>query len=102
MIEVGGIYKLLHSIKGWPVENAHSLEDAAQVILGSPYWEIPKDCYRVMDKNETYCLLAVSRSGKVSPNNRYLAVNISLGDYFRAAGEDCRLDDEDLLETGLE
>lgn len=104
MIKIGGIYRLFHSIKGWPVEDAHSLEDASQVILGSPYWEIPKDCYRVLDMNETYSLLAVSREGKVSPDKRYLAVNISLQECIRPVDKDCgqKDDDEENLEEELD
>jgi hypothetical protein len=95
MIEVGGFYKLLHSIKGWPVEDAGSLEEASRVILGSPYWDIPVDCYRVLDMNDTYSLIAVNRKGKVSRDKRYLAVNVTLIECIRPIDEDYPGDDED-------
>ncbi len=78
MITTNHIYRLTRPIKGWPVEEADTLEEAAGMILGSPYWNIPEDIYKVLDKNDTYSLLAVSRDGRVSPDKRYLAVNVKL------------------------
>lgn len=100
-IEIGGIYKLVYSIKGWPVENAKTIADATDSILGSPYWDIPKDCYRVLDKNEIYSLLAVSRDGKVSPDKRYLAVNITLKENIRLADANCGQSTEDNFDEEL-
>ena len=80
MIEIKRVYKLLVPFKGWPVKEAETLEEATEMILGSPYWEIPQDTYRVIDKNEIYSLLAVYSEGKTSYENRYLAINIELMD----------------------
>jgi hypothetical protein len=76
MTEVNEIYDLREAIKGWPVNEAGSLKEASEMILGSPFWDIPEDRYIVIDKNETYSLLAVFANGKVSSKNRYLAVNM--------------------------
>ena len=73
-IETNRTYKLIRAVKGWPVEDSTTLDEAAKMILGSPYWDIPEDCYRVIDKNDTYCLLAVYRKGHTNPKNHYLAV----------------------------
>ena len=78
MTEVNELYDLQEAIKGWPVNGAGSLEEASEMILGSPYWDIPGDRYIVIDKNEIYSLLAVFAKGKVSSKNRYLAVNMDL------------------------
>jgi hypothetical protein len=78
MTEVNEIYDLREAIKGWPVNKAGSLTEASKMILGSPYWDIPEDRYIVIDKNETYSLLAVFVNGKASSRNRYLAVNMDL------------------------
>jgi hypothetical protein len=80
MLEKDKIYKLLTPVKGWPVKEAETLEEAAGVILGSPYWDIPVDTYKVIDKNETYSLLAVYKEGRISMQNRYLATNMKLTD----------------------
>ena len=80
MIEINSIYKLSTSVKGWPVKEAETLEEAAGVILGSPYWDIPEDTYKVIDKNETYSLLAVYKEGRISTQNRYLVTNMKLTD----------------------
>jgi len=76
MTEVNEIYDLQEAIKGWPVHEAGSLKEASETILGSPYWDIPEDRYIVIDKNETYSLLAVYANGKVSSKRRYLVVNM--------------------------
>ena len=80
MIEIESIYKVVTPFKGWPVEEAHDLEEAAQMILGSPYWDIPQDIYKIVDQNETYCLLAVydRETGRASRLKRYLAVHMHL------------------------
>lgn len=96
MIEQSKIYKLLSQIKGWPVQEAADLEEATQMILGSPYWDIPVDVYRVLDKNETYCLLAVHKDGRISMNNRYLALNMNLQERIVPASPE-----EDKSETTL-
>ena len=80
MIETDKIYNLLIPFKGWPVKEAETLAEAARMILGSPYWEIPRDTYRIIEKNEIYSLLAVYNEGKTSFENRYLATNIELAD----------------------
>lgn len=78
MIEVNRIYKLLAHLKGWSVDDATNIAEASHLILGSPYWDIPKDMYRIIDKNDTYSLLAVYKDGRTISNNHYLAVNIHL------------------------
>jgi len=88
MIEKNEIYKLISPLKGWPVHEAEDLEEASQMILGSPYWDIPQDIYKVIDKNETYSLLAVYKNGKTSFEKRYLAVNVRLVEKIEPAGED--------------
>jgi len=80
MIETNKIFNLLNPLKGWPVKEAETLAEATQMILGSPYWKIPQDTYRIIDKNEIYSLLAVYNEGKTSFENRYLATNIELMD----------------------
>jgi len=76
MPEIDEIYELRESIKGWPVEDAGTLKQASEMILGSPYWNIPQDTYIRLDKNETYSLLAVYGKGRVSTSKRYMVVNI--------------------------
>jgi hypothetical protein len=88
MIEKNKIYKLISPLKGWPVHEAEDLEEASRMILGSPYWDIPQDIYKVIDKNETYSLLAVYRKGKTSFDKRYLAVNVRLVEKIESVGED--------------
>ena len=88
MIEKNKIYKLISPLKGWPVHEAEDLEEAARMILGSPYWNIPQDVYKVIDKNETYSLLAVYRKGKTSFDKRYLAVNMKLITNVQPVSED--------------
>jgi hypothetical protein len=83
MIEKNNIYNLVSSVKGWPVREVETLEEASQVILGSPYWQIPEDTYKIIDKNETYSLLAVYRDGRTSWNKRYLALNMKLVDNIK-------------------
>jgi hypothetical protein len=78
MIEKNNVYNLVSPVKGWPVREAETLEEASQVILGSPYWQIPEDTYKIIDKNETYSLLAVYKDGRISLNKRYLALNMKL------------------------
>jgi len=78
MIEKDKHYTLLSAIRGWPVQEAADLEEATQMILGSPYWEIPGDDYAVLETNGTYSLLAVCRKGRISMKNRYLALNMVL------------------------
>jgi hypothetical protein len=85
-IELNHVYKLLNPVKGWPVKDAQTLAEATQVILGSPYWDIPEDCYKVLDKNDTYCLLAVYENGMISMDRRYLAVNSRLTGHVGACG----------------
>lgn len=70
------IHELRESVKGWPVEGASSLKQASEMILGSPYWNIPEDTYIRLDRNETYSLLAVYSRGRVSTSKRYMVVNI--------------------------
>ena len=88
MIEKDNVYKLLATIKGWSVREAQTLEDASRMILGSPYWQIPEDTYKIIDKNETYSLLARYKDGRISWDNRYLAVNMKLADHLRPLEED--------------
>ena len=76
MTEIDDIYDLREFIKGWPVEEATSLKQASEMIFGSPYWKIPEDRYMVIDKNETYSLIAVYANGRVSSKKRYMVVNI--------------------------
>lgn len=76
MSEIDEIYELRESIKGWPVEEARTLKQASEMILGSPYWNIPEDTYIRLDKNDTYSLLAVYGKGRVSTSKRYMVVNI--------------------------
>ncbi|MCX6582236.1 MAG: hypothetical protein NT166_18855 [Candidatus Aminicenantes bacterium] len=76
MTEIDGIYELREPIKGWPVEGADSLGEASEMIFGSPYWEIPEDRYIVIDKNDTYGLVAVFNEGRASHKKRYLVVNM--------------------------
>lgn len=76
MTEIDDIFDLRESVKGWPVEEAKTLEQASKMILGSPYWKIPEDRYIVLDKNETYSLLAVYADGRISTKKRYMVVNI--------------------------
>jgi len=76
MPEIDEIYDLRLSVKGWPVEGASSLRQASEMILGSPYWDIPEDTYIRLDRNETYSLLAVYGQGRVSTSKRYMVVNI--------------------------
>jgi hypothetical protein len=78
MLDKDRIFHLLTPVKGWPAREAQNLEDAARMILGSPYWLIPEDTYKIIDKNETYSLLAVYKDGRISWNNRYLALNMKL------------------------
>jgi hypothetical protein len=78
MTEVSEIYDLREAIKGWPVKEARSMDEASGMIFGSPYWDIPQDRYIVIDKNDTYSLLAVYSDGRVSSQKRYLAVNMDL------------------------
>lgn len=96
MIEKDKRYRLLSPIKGWPVQEASDLDEATQMILGSPYWDIPGDIYKVLDKNETYCLLAVYKDGRISMNDRYLALNMILQERIAPA-----LPGEDNIETAL-
>jgi len=81
-IEKEQVYSLKTTIKGWPVREAHTLEEASKMILGSPYWQIPEDTYKIIDKNETYSLLARYQKGRISWANRYLAINMKLVDYL--------------------
>jgi hypothetical protein len=67
------------------VEDSISLEEAANVILGSPYWDIPEDTYQIIDKNDTYCLLAVSHNGRLNPENHYMAVIINITEFLEPA-----------------
>jgi len=89
MIEKEKIYTLSQPIKGWPVEDADTLEEAVAVIFGSPYWDIPDDCYKVLDKNETYSLLAVYKDKRTSMDKRYLAVNAKLSDLLLESDKSC-------------
>jgi hypothetical protein len=86
IIEKNKIYNLMAPLKGWPVKEAEDLQEAAQMILGSPYWDIPQDIYRVIDKNETYSLLAVYRNGRTSFDDRYLALNMKLSEMIKPVG----------------
>ena len=88
MIEKNKIYKLTSPLKGWPVHEAEDLGEAARMILGSPYCNIPQDVYKVIDKNETNSLLAVYRKGKTSFDKRYLAVNMKLLKKIQPVSED--------------
>ncbi|MGE5340885.1 MAG: hypothetical protein ACM3SY_05315 [Candidatus Omnitrophota bacterium] len=83
MIDVNKIYKLLTHLKGWPVRGARTLDEATRMILGSPYYDIPEDCYKVIDKNSTYSLLAVYHNGEISKKNRYMAVNMNLNNRIK-------------------
>lgn len=76
MTEIDDVFDLRESVKGWPVEEANTLKEASEMILGSPYWKIPEDRYIVLDKNETYSLLAVYADGRISTKKRYMVVNI--------------------------
>lgn len=79
-IEVNGIYRVVVSFKGWPVQEAQDLAEATGMILGSPYWHIPEDIYKIVDQNDVYSLLAVFNPGTGRPSlmKRYLAVNMHL------------------------
>ena len=88
MIEKDLIFHLLAPVKGWPAREAQTLEDAGKMILGSPYWQIPEDTYKIIDKNETYSLLAVYKNGRISWNNRYLALNLKLMDHVQWVSEE--------------
>jgi hypothetical protein len=88
MIEKNKIYRLISPLKGWPVQEADDLKEASRMILGSPYWNIPQDIYIVIDKNETYSLLAVYRKGKPSFEKRYMAVNMKLINKVQPISED--------------
>ncbi len=92
MIEANQIYKLLHSVKGWPVEDASTLEEASANIFGSPYWNIPEDCYLVIETNATYCLLGVFQNGKVRPDCRYLTVSTHFDGHVELSGVDCHIE----------
>lgn len=77
MIEINETYELREPIKGWAVEKADSLREATEMIFGSPNWELPEDRYVIIDKNDTYSLLAVfNNNGKPSYKKRYLVVNM--------------------------
>lgn len=78
MIEKTRIYKLLQSVKGWPVDTAHNFEEAVTKIFGSPYWDIPEDCYQVIETNDIYCLLGVYEDGKLRSDYHYLTVTARL------------------------
>jgi len=82
MIKIENIYRVVTPFKGWPVQEANNLDEATQMILGSPYWAIPQDVYKIVDQNDTYSLLAVydPESGRASRTIRYLAVNMHLQD----------------------
>lgn len=86
MMEVNKIYNLVAPLKGWPVKEAETLEEATQMILGSPYWDIPQDTYKIIAKNEIYSLLAVYKDGKTSLENRYLVINMKLLDTIGPPG----------------
>ncbi len=79
-MEQNQVFKVVKSFKGWPVEEAGSLEEASHMIFGSPYWEIPEDTYTIIDKNETFSILAVYKNGRPSYRTRYMAVNMNLSD----------------------
>ncbi|MCU0287497.1 MAG: hypothetical protein MUF15_14020 [Acidobacteria bacterium] len=81
MTELNDLYELYRPIKGWPVEGAESLQEASNMIFGSPYWEIPEDRYMIIDKNNTYSLLAVFAMGKASHKKRYLVLNMDFLEY---------------------
>ncbi|MCP4221168.1 MAG: hypothetical protein GY765_41445 [bacterium] len=83
MTEIDQVYELKRPIKGWPVRKASNLQEAAEMIFGSPYWELPEDRYVVLDNNETYSILAVVSSGRASLNNRYMVVNMDFVDNSR-------------------
>jgi hypothetical protein len=88
MIEKNKVYNLISPLKGWPVQEAADLEEAAGMILGSPYWDIPEDVYKVIDKNETYSLLVVYKKGKASFEKRYMAINVRLVEKIKPASEE--------------
>ena len=88
MIDKEKVYNLTSPLKGWPVQEAQDLEEASRLILGSPYWDIPQDVYKVIDKNETYSLLAVYKKGRASFEKRYLAVNVRLIEKIEPINED--------------
>lgn len=81
MTEINEVYQLRHSIKGWPVKDAGTIKEATEIIFGSPYWDIPEDVYKIVDKNETYSLLAIVNDEKLSKENRYLVVNMAFTDH---------------------
>lgn len=81
MVEINEIYDLRDPIKGWAVEKADSLREATEMIFGSPNWEVPEDRYIIVDKNDTYSLLAVFNNGKASFKKRYLVVNMDFLKY---------------------
>ncbi len=90
-MELNSIYKLIKPCKGWPVEDSDTIEEAATVILGSPYWTLPEDCYKVIDRNETYSLLAVYRHGRISMDKRYLVVTVNIEEFARLSNNECAL-----------
>lgn len=84
MTELNEIYELRGAVKGWPVEDAGSLDDASHMILGSPYWDVPEDRYVVIDKNDTYSLVAVvTPNGNISRAKRYMVVNMDFDENSR-------------------
>ena len=77
--------------KGWPAEDSDRIEEATKLILGSPYWTLPEDCYKVLDSNETYTLLAVFGNGRISLDKRYLVVTANIEDSITLSNKDCAL-----------
>lgn len=80
MTDLNRIYQLKRAVKGWPVKGATTLKHASELIFGSPYWRIPEDSYMVIDKNDTYSLLALVSEGEVDPETRYMVVNMDFID----------------------
>ena len=78
VLQKGILLELQHPIRGWPVKGADTLAEAADIIFGSPFREIPRDTYQIIDRNETYSLVAVVDQSRVSRKKRYLALNADL------------------------
>ncbi len=92
MTEINEVYDLMKPVKGWPVKDAHTLDEAAESIFGSPYWDIPEDRYQIVDCNETYSLVAVLENNRRSRQKRYMVVNMDWLEYSERALPDDPLD----------
>ncbi len=78
MTKINEIYELKISIKGWPMKEVETIDNAAKEIFGSPYWELPLDRYIVIDRNDIYSLLAVYLDEKTNLKIEYMVVSQTL------------------------